>query len=86
MLYQQLDQLVQYLLLSALPHACLLQIVQRHGIQGFLTYWAPLGILAVLSTFVGAVLKAPVAGILNTAKIFNLMVRRVFLTKEYNPD
>ncbi len=39
-----------------------------HEIKGA-TYWAPLGILAVLSTFVGAALKGPVAGILNTAKI-----------------
>ena len=44
-----------------------------HEIKGA-TYWAPLGILAVLSTFVGAALKAPVANILNTAKFLNSML------------
>ena len=39
-----------------------------HSIKGA-TYWLPLAILAVLSTFVGAVLKTPVANILNAAKI-----------------
>ena len=39
-----------------------------HAIKG-ITYWGPLGILAVLSTFVGAALKAPVESILNAAKI-----------------
>jgi NADH-quinone oxidoreductase subunit L len=39
-----------------------------HEIKG-VTYWGPLAILAVLSTFVGALLKAPVEGLLNTAKI-----------------
>ncbi len=49
-----------------------------HEIKGA-TYWAPLGILAVLSTFVGAVLKAPVAGILNTAKIPEFHVAEQFV-------
>ncbi|MBB4809243.1 NADH-quinone oxidoreductase subunit L [Acinetobacter johnsonii] len=39
-----------------------------HAIKG-ITFWGPLGILAVLSTFIGAVLKAPVESILNAAKI-----------------
>ncbi|KAB1858261.1 NADH-quinone oxidoreductase subunit L [Acinetobacter tandoii] len=39
-----------------------------HEIKG-VTYWGPLAILAVLSTFVGAALKAPVESILNAAKI-----------------
>lgn len=39
-----------------------------HAIKG-ITYWGPLAILAVLSTFIGAVLKAPVESILNAAKI-----------------
>jgi len=39
-----------------------------HAIKGA-TYWLPLAILAVLSTFVGAVLKTPVANILSAAKI-----------------
>ena len=39
-----------------------------HAIKG-ITFWGPLAILAVLSTFVGAALKAPVESILNTAKI-----------------
>jgi NADH-quinone oxidoreductase subunit L len=39
-----------------------------HEIKG-VTYWGPLAILAVLSTFVGAALKAPVAGLLDAAKI-----------------
>lgn len=39
-----------------------------HEIKG-VTYWGPLAILAVLSTFVGAALKAPVEGILNAARI-----------------
>lgn len=39
-----------------------------HAIKG-ITYWGPLSILAVLSTFVGAALKAPVESILNAAKI-----------------
>ncbi|TCB67039.1 NADH-quinone oxidoreductase subunit L [Acinetobacter sp. ANC 4178] len=39
-----------------------------HAIKG-VTYWGPLSILAVLSTFVGAALKAPVESILNAAKI-----------------
>ncbi|MFC6051586.1 NADH-quinone oxidoreductase subunit L [Acinetobacter sp. Ac_877] len=39
-----------------------------HAIKGA-SYWLPLGILAVLSTFVGAALKAPVEGILNAARI-----------------
>ena len=39
-----------------------------HEIKGA-TYWLPLAILAVLSTFIGAVLKSPVANILNAAKI-----------------
>jgi NADH-quinone oxidoreductase subunit L len=39
-----------------------MHLLPYHEIKGA-TYWAPLGILAVLSTFVGAVLKAPVAGI-----------------------
>ena len=39
-----------------------------HEIKG-VTYWGPLAILAVLSTFVGALLKAPVEGLLNAAKI-----------------
>ena len=44
-----------------------------HAIKG-VTYWGPLAILAVLSTFVGAALKSPVEGILNAAKIpaFNI--------------
>ncbi|AXY57542.1 NADH-quinone oxidoreductase subunit L [Acinetobacter chinensis] len=44
-----------------------------HEIKG-VTYWGPLAILAVLSTFVGAALKAPVESILNAAKIpaFNI--------------
>ncbi|SST06662.1 Uncharacterised protein [Acinetobacter baumannii] len=36
--YQQLNQQARYLLLNALPHACLQQIVQQHGIQEFLPY------------------------------------------------
>lgn len=39
-----------------------------HEIKG-VTYWGPLAILATLSTFVGAALKAPVESILNAAKI-----------------
>ena len=39
-----------------------------HAIKGA-TYWLPLAILAVLSTFIGAVLKTPVANILSAAKI-----------------
>lgn len=39
-----------------------------HAIKG-ITFWSPLAILAVLSTFVGAALKAPVESILNAAKI-----------------
>lgn len=39
-----------------------------HEIKG-VTYWGPLAILAVLSTFVGAALKAPVESILNSAKV-----------------
>ena len=39
-----------------------------HAIKG-VTYWGPLAILAVLSTFVGAALKAPVESILNAAKL-----------------
>ena len=39
-----------------------------HAIKG-ITFWGPLAILAVLSTFVGAALKAPVESILNAAKI-----------------
>ncbi len=39
-----------------------------HKISGT-SYWLPLGILAVLSTFVGAALKAPVESILNAARI-----------------
>lgn len=39
-----------------------------HPIKGA-TYWAPLAILAVLSTGVGALLQAPVIGILNQAGI-----------------
>lgn len=39
-----------------------------HPIKG-ITFWGPLAILAVLSTFVGAALKAPVESILNAAKI-----------------
>ncbi len=39
-----------------------------HEIKG-ITFWGPLAILAVLSTFVGAALKAPVESILNAAKI-----------------
>ena len=39
-----------------------------HEIKGA-TYWLPLAILAVLSTFIGAVLKSPVANILNAANI-----------------
>lgn len=39
-----------------------------HAIKG-ITFWGPLAILAVLSTFIGAVLKAPVESILNAAKI-----------------
>ena len=39
-----------------------------HAIKG-ITFWGPLGILAVFSTFIGAVLKAPVESILNAAKI-----------------
>ena len=44
-----------------------------HEIKG-VTFWGPLAILAVLSTFVGAALKAPVESILNAAKIpaFNI--------------
>ena len=38
-----------------------------HAIKG-ITFWGPLAILAVLSTFVGAALKAPVESILNAAK------------------
>ncbi|UJA05295.1 NADH-quinone oxidoreductase subunit L [Acinetobacter johnsonii] len=41
---------------------------QYHAIKG-ITFWGPLAILAVLSTFVGAALKAPVESILNAAKI-----------------
>ncbi|WP_110975555.1 NADH-quinone oxidoreductase subunit L [Acinetobacter sp. WCHAc060042] len=44
-----------------------------HAIKG-ITYWGPLGILAVLSTFVGAALKAPVESILNAAKIPTFVV------------
>ena len=39
-----------------------------HEIKG-ITFWGPLAILAVLSTFVGAALKTPVESILNAAKI-----------------
>ena len=39
-----------------------------HEIKGA-TYWLPLAILAVFSTFIGAVLKSPVANILNAANI-----------------
>ncbi|NHB57574.1 NADH-quinone oxidoreductase subunit L [Acinetobacter shaoyimingii] len=39
-----------------------------HEIKG-VTYWGPLAILAVLSTFVGAALKAPVEKLLNSAQI-----------------
>lgn len=39
-----------------------------HAIKG-ITFWGPLAILAVLSTFIGAALKAPVESILNAAKI-----------------
>lgn len=39
-----------------------------HAIKG-ITFWGPLAILAVLSTFVSAALKAPVESILNAAKI-----------------
>ena len=39
-----------------------------HAIKG-ITFWGPLAILAVLSTFVGAALKAPVESFLNAAKI-----------------
>ena len=39
-----------------------------HAIKG-ITFWGPLAILAVLSTFFGAALKAPVESILNAAKI-----------------
>lgn len=39
-----------------------------HAIKGA-TYWVPLAILAVLSTAVGALLQAPVIGILNQAGI-----------------
>ncbi|MHA3891027.1 NADH-quinone oxidoreductase subunit L [Acinetobacter sp. GXMZU3951] len=39
-----------------------------HEIKG-VTYWGPLAILALLSTFVGAALKAPVESILNAAQI-----------------
>ncbi|ENU30888.1 hypothetical protein F991_01231 [Acinetobacter sp. CIP-A165] len=39
-----------------------------HEIKGA-TYWAPLAILAVLSTGVGALLQGPVQGLLNTAGI-----------------
>ena len=39
-----------------------------HAIKG-ITFWGPLAILAVLSTFDGAALKAPVESILNAAKI-----------------
>ena len=39
-----------------------------HEIKG-VTYWGPLAILATLSTFVDAALKAPVESILNAAKI-----------------
>lgn len=39
-----------------------------HAIKG-ITFWGPLAFLAVLSTFVGAALKAPVESILNAAKI-----------------
>lgn len=44
-----------------------------HAIKGA-TYWLPLAILAVLSTFVGAVLKTPVANMLSNANIpsFNI--------------
>lgn len=39
-----------------------------HAIRG-VTYWLPLGILAVLSTTVGGLLKAPVERLLNSARI-----------------
>ena len=39
-----------------------------HEIKG-VTYWGPLAILAVLSTFIGSFLKGPVDSILNAAKI-----------------
>lgn len=38
------------------------------------TYWAPLSILLVLSTFVGGMLKAPVEKLLSSAKIPTLVV------------
>jgi NADH-quinone oxidoreductase subunit L len=44
-----------------------------HEIKG-VTYWGPLAILAVLSTFVGAALKAPVESILNAAKIPSFVI------------
>ena len=44
-----------------------------HEIKG-VTYWGPLAILAVLSTFIGAVLKAPVESILSSAKIPTFMI------------
>ncbi len=50
-----------------------------HEIKGAYLLEAPLGILAVLSTFVGAALKAPVANILNTAKIPEFHVAEQFV-------
>jgi NADH-quinone oxidoreductase subunit L len=44
-----------------------------HEIKG-VTYWGPLAILAVLSTFIGAALKAPVESILSAAKIPTFMI------------
>jgi NADH-quinone oxidoreductase subunit L len=44
-----------------------------HPIKGA-TYWLPLSILAVLSTFVGATLKAPVEHLLNSAKIPSFVI------------
>ena len=49
-----------------------------HAIKGA-TYWLPLAILAVLSTFVGAVLKTPVANILSAAKIPEFNVPEIHL-------
>lgn len=44
-----------------------------HPIKGA-SYWAPLAILAVLSTFVGAALKAPVEALLNSAQIPSFVI------------
>lgn len=60
--YQQLNQQARYLLLNALPHACLQQIVQQHGIQEF---------FAVFKIFATGAFNAAPTKVDNTAKIPN---------------